>query len=187
MKTKIIKLVSLFLVAGFFLTSQNISAQNEKLTRQERKEVRKAQMEANFYILDSLLNSRTFVLKADYLRNRDGVMIPVVSNLNFIKVDGTEGILQTGSNSGLGYNGVGGVTAEGSIGTWEIFKDSKKLTYTIRFSLLTNLGSYDVLMFISADNHASATIRGLSPGWLTWQGELYTIKNSRVFKGQETI
>lgn len=183
----IIKQVSLFLVAGFLMTSQNISAQNEKLTRQERKELRKAQMEANFYILDSLLNSRTFVLKADYLRNRYGTMIPVVSNLNFIKVEGTEGILQTGSNIGFGYNGVGGVTAEGSIGTWEITKDSKKLSYTLHFSMLTNLGSYDVLMYISADNHASATIRGLSPGWLTWQGELYTIKNSRVFKGQETI
>jgi hypothetical protein len=187
MKTKIFKLVSLFLVAGFLMTSQNISAQNEKLTRQERKEIRKAQMEANFYILDSLLNSRTFVLKADYLRNRDGTMIPVVSNLNFIKVEGTEGILQTGSNSGLGYNGVGGATASGSIGSWELSKDSKKLTYTLRFSLLTNMGSYDVLMYISADNHASATIRGLSPGWLTWQGALYTIENSRVFKGQETI
>jgi len=183
----IIKQASLFLAAGFFLTSQNISAQNEKLTRQERKEVRKAQLEANFYILDSLLNSRTFVLKADYLLNREGTMIPVVSNLNFIKVEGTEGILQTGSNSGLGYNGVGGVTAEGNIGSWEISKDSKKLSYTLRFSMITNLGSYDVLMYISADNRASATIRGLSPGWLTWQGELYTIKNSIVFKGQETI
>ncbi len=183
----IIKQASLFLVAGFLLTSQNISAQNEKLTRQERKEVRKAQLETNFYILDSLLNSRTFVLKADFLRDRYGEMIPVVSNLNFIKVDGTEGVLQTGSNIGLGYNGVGGTTAEGSIGRWEITKDSKKLTYTISFNLLTNLGIYDVQMYISADNHASATIRGLSPGWLTWQGELYTIENSRVFKGQETI
>lgn len=187
MKTLIIKHASLFLVAGFFLTSQNISAQNEKLTRQERKEVRKAQMEANFYILDSLVNSRTFVLKADYLRASNGVLTPVVSTLNFIKVDGEEGVLQTGSNNGLGYNGVGGATAEGNIGSWEVSKDSKKLTYTIRFNLLTNMGSYDVLMFIGADNRASATIRGLTPGWLTWQGELYTIKNSRVFKGQETI
>lgn len=187
MKTIIFKQTGLVLAAGFLLITQNISAQDEKLTRQERKEVRKAQMEANFFILDSLLNSRTFVLKADYLRSRNGVLTPVVSNLNFIKVDGQEGVLQTGSNSGLGYNGVGGATAEGSIGSWEMSKDTRKLTYTIRFSLQTNMGTYDVLMFIGADNHASATIRGLEPGWLTWQGELYTIKNSRVFKGQETI
>jgi hypothetical protein len=186
MKTMIFKTMSLFLVSGFFFTLQNINAQDVKLSRQERNEVRKAQQETNFYILDSLLNSRSFVLKADYLRNRNGVLVPVVSNLNFIKVDRTEGVLQTGSNSGIGYNGVGGVTAEGSIGGWELTSDSKKLTYTLRFSMLTNIGNYDILMFIHADNHASATITGLTPGWLTWDGGLYSLNNTLVFKGQET-
>lgn len=30
----------------------------------------------------------------------------------------------------MGYNGVGGVTAEGNAGVWKIHKDYKKLTYT---------------------------------------------------------
>jgi len=33
--------------------------------------------------------------------------------INFIMLNASEGVLQTGSNFRVGYNGVGGVTAEG--------------------------------------------------------------------------
>jgi hypothetical protein len=102
-------------------------------------------------------------------------------------VDGSNGILQTGTNSGLGYNGVGGVTAEGTTGSWEINKDIKKLYYSVQFSIITNIGQYDIFMNVMADDHARATISGLGPGKLTWEGHLETVNNSRIFKGQETI
>jgi hypothetical protein len=149
----------------------------------ERKEVRKAQMAENFHILDSLLAAKRFVLEADFLQNRYGEVTPVVSNLNFIKVDNSNGILQTGSNYNLGYNGVGGLTAEGNIQGWKITKDLKKFSYILRFNLLTNIGDYDILMSVNSDNNASATITGLGPGKLTWNGHLATVDNSRVFKG----
>jgi len=187
MKTKSINIVRLLGVFGFFLISLNSNTQDIKLSRQERKEVRKTQMTANFYALDTLLDARCFVLEADYLQNRYGDRIPVVSNLNFIRVDRSNGILQTGSNFGSGYNGVGGVTAEGSIGSYEISKDSKKLSHTLKFSILTQIGHYDIFMTVNADNRASATITGLGPGKLTWDGQLKALYNSRVFKGQNTI
>jgi hypothetical protein len=189
MKTMKMKMnrISLFWIFGLFWICLNGNSQETKLSRQERKEVRKAQLAANFNILDSLLNSKSFVLEADFLQDSYGNRIPVVSNLNFIKVDGSNGILQTGSNYSLGYNGVGGVTAEGSLGTWEINKDPKKLSYWLRFSLLTNIGHYDIFMTVMANNHAIATISGLGPGKLTWEGHLETVNNSRIFKGQETI
>lgn len=187
MKTIRNKMVSLFLLLGLLgLTSVSYS-QNVKLTRQERKEVKKAQLTANYYILDSLLKARTFVLQADYLESKYGDRISVLPDLNFIKVYETNGILQTGSVFGVGYNGVGGVTAEGPIGTWTVYKNDKELSYTVRFSLLTNIGNYDVVMNVSSNTRASATITGLGPGRLTWSGHLGTIGNTRVFKGQNTI
>jgi hypothetical protein len=187
MKTMKFKMMSLFLVFGFFWISTNSNSQDTKLSRQELKEVRKAQMAENFNILDSLLHARSFVLEADFLQDKYGERVLVLSNLNFIKVDKTNGVLQTGAPAGRGYNGVGGVTAEGSIGKWKINKDPKRLSYTLFFSLLTNIGNYDVFMTVSSDNRASATITGLGPGKLTWQGHLETVDNSRVFKGQNTI
>jgi len=187
METKRFKLVSLFWILGIFLISFNGYSQERKLTRQEMKEVRKAQLEANYWILDSLLNSKSFVLVADYLQNRYGDRVIVSPTLNFIKINKESGILQTGSNWSMGYNGVGGVTAEGSIGKWTVFKDQKRMTYNLQFSLLTNLGHYAVAMTVSANGSARATINGLGRDRLTWEGHLETIGNSRVFKGHNSI
>jgi len=187
MKTMKINMVSLFWILGFLFITLDSNSQDIKLSRQERKEVRKAQMAANFHILDSLLNAKSFVLEADYLQNGYGYRVPVVSGLNFIKVDNLKGVLQTGSDFRVGYNGVGGVTAEGSIGSWKIDKNLKALSHTVQFTLLTQLGYYDVLMTISSDNHATATIKGSTRGQLTWDGHLETIDNARVFKGHNTI
>ena len=187
MKTIKFKTASLFWIMGLFCISLNINSQERKLTRQELKEVRKAQLEANFWALDSLLNAKSFVLEADFLQNQYGDRIIVTPTLNFIKLNENNGILQTGSNWSMGSNNVGGVTAEGAIGKYEVFKDPKKLNFTLQFSLLTNIGHYDVLMTIMADASARATITGLGRGKLTWEGHLETIENSRVFKGQNTI
>jgi len=187
MKTLRFKTVSLFLIAGLIWSFQNSYSQNVKLDRQERKEVRKAQRASNYYLLDSLLNARNFVLVADYLKNQYGDMAPVSSTLNFIKINGNYGVIQTGSNFSRGYNGVGGVTAEGNVGNWEIFKDPEKYFHRLRFTLITNIGHYDITMTVSSDNRASATVSGLWRGRLTWDGHLETAGNSRVFKGHNTI
>ena len=187
MKTLRFKTLSLFLIAGLIWTFQNSYSQNVKLDRQERKEVRKAQRTANYYMLDTLLHARNFVLVADYLKNQYGDMIPVSSMLNFIRINGNYGVIQTGSNFSRGYNGVGGVTAEGNVGNWEVFRDPKRFTHRLRFSLITNIGHYDVTMIVSSDNRATATVTGLWRGRLTWDGHLQTGGNSRVFKGQNTI
>ena len=85
------------------------------------------------------------------------------------------------------HNYVGGVTAEGSIGKYQVYKDHKKMSFTLQFSLLTNIGPYDVTMTVMANASARATISGLGRGKLTWDGHLETIENSRVFKGQNSI
>jgi len=187
MKTMKMNMLSLFLIFGFFWISLNGNSQDIKLSRQELKEVRKAQMVANFNILDSLLSAKSFVLEADFLQNKYGYRIPVTQFLNFVKVDVSNGILQTGSNFGMGYNGVGGVTAEGSVGGWKIDKDYKKLVFRLQFNLITNLGNFDIYMIVTSDNHATATITGTGSGKLTWEGHLETINNSRIFKGQDTF
>ncbi len=177
----------LFLAFGLFWISLNGFSQEVKLTRQERKEARKAELFANFHILDSLFESKSFVLEADYLENKYGDQIPVSSMVNFIMVNSTNGVLQTGNTSSIGYNGLGGVTAEGSIGTWKLNRDYKNLNFTLRFSILTDIGSYDVLMTVNAGNYARATITGIWPGKLIYSGHLNRLDGSGVYKGQRTV
>jgi len=177
----------LFLTFGFCGIPYKSYSQEIKLTRQEQKEARKAALYANFQSLDTLLGRKTFVLEANYLHNQYGNPVPVTSILNFIKVDNPKVVLQTGNNFNQGYNGVGGVTAEGDLQNWKITRNLKHLSYTISFSVTTNIGAYDVFILVGADNTATATITGLTRGSLTYQGNIVAIYNSVVYKGQKTI
>jgi hypothetical protein len=177
----------LLLTAVILLISLSGYSQESKLTKQEKRALEKTYNDANFHILDSLLNTRRFILVADFLQNEYGGRISVVQSLNFVKVNSTGGVLQTGSNSGNGSNTVGGATAEGSLSSFEIEKDIKNLVFNIRFGLNTQIGHYDVFMTVNAGNYATATITGTLPGSLTWEGHLETFENTRVFKGVNSI
>ena len=151
------------------------NAQEKSMDKRIKKEKRKAELKANYAALDSMLENRSFVLEAYYLANKYGnFRIPVSPNVNFIRVNSQKGVLQTGVNSDLGYNGVGGVTAEGNISGWKIEKDSKRLSHFLRFNIHTAIGTYDIALSVTADNHARAVISGLGPGQLIYEGQLET-------------
>ena len=187
MKRVIINTGKVLLTLGLLYISISANAQDKKAERQDRKEKRKSEAMANFAILDSLLSQKSFVLEAYYLANQYGDRIPVSPTVNFIQVNSSRGILQTGIYQTLGYNGVGGVTTEGEIGTWKIYKNFKNYTYSLRFSLQTSLGIYDISLSVTSDNHARAVISGLTPGQLIYEGHLQSVGASRVFKGSNTI
>lgn len=187
MKKLAFNIGSLFLTFGFCWISYNCYSQDIKLNKQEQKEAKRDEMVANYQVIDTLLERKNFVLEADFLQNQYGSRISVPQYLNFIRVDSSKVVLQTGSYRNLGYNGVGGVTAEGRLERWNLVKNFKSLSYFLQFSVITNIGFYDVSMTINADNNVRARITGLTPGELIYEGHLQTIDNSAVFKGQNTF
>lgn len=186
-RCKLLIFLTLTLLWIPYLGSSQEFSQDRKLTRREKKEAQKAGLYENFKAIETLLDKKTFVLEAEYLQNRYGGDIPVSSNINFIQVDPSAVVLQTGSSAASGYNGVGGVTAEGNLNTWKVTKDQKRMNYTVFFTTTTNIGTYDVLLRIGADASATATITGMTRGSLTYRGNLVAPYNSRVFKGQRTM
>jgi hypothetical protein len=187
MKTLVFKMERMLLVSGLLLITVISNSQDTKLTRQEQKEAKRDRQYFNFQVLDTLLKNRSFVLEADFLENQYGNRKPVMSNINFIMVDSLRAVLQTGSNSNFGLNGVGGTTAEGSISGLKIVKNEKNLSYFLRFTVNSNIGIYDVTMNISSNNTARATITGLTRGKLVYDGRIQTLYNSGVYKGRNSI
>lgn len=187
MKTSTVKLSSLFLAIGLLLVSFNSNSQDIKMTRQEKKEARKIVQYTNFQVLDSMITGRSFVLEADYLENQYGNRTPVLSTLNFVMVDSSNVVLQTGSNNRMGSNDIGGTTAEGNIQNLKIDKDLKNLSYSLAFSVTTDIGTFDIYMTINSDRYARATISGITPGKLIWFGRVETLSDSHVFKGRNSI
>jgi len=190
MKTKRIKLliVCLILITGVTGAYNSVYAQSKKEAKKAMKEAEKAMLTANFYAQDTILNLREFVLEADYLQGRRGEIVPVRSNLNFIKVQGERGILQTGNPLYVGNfgNGIGGDTTEGNIHNYRVKRNTKSLTHNVTFVLTSTLGTFNINMNVMADNTASATITSSRSTYLTWKGTLVALFNTNVFRGQDT-
>jgi hypothetical protein len=186
MKKVMIKIGRLILAGGFLMIPLIINSQDIKFTRQEKKEARAAERLANFHALDSLIEGKNFVLEADFLENQYGNRHPVSSVLNFVKVEPQRVVMQIGSNSYLGYNGVGGITVEGNMERWKIYKNIKRSSIALQFTVTTNLGTYDISMTVNADNSARAVISGYTRGKLIYSGSLVAYNNSNVYKGQSS-
>jgi hypothetical protein len=187
MKTSINKLEYAFLTIVFLLVAFKSYSQDDKLTRQEKKAAQKEQQYINYQVLDSMIKNKSFVLEADFLENGFGGRRPVMSNINFIMVDSLKAVLQTGNDNRMGYNGVGGVTAEGQISNMKVTKNQKSLSFFLRFTVSTQVGFYDVAMNIYSTNFARAEITGLTAGKLIYDGRIQTLYNSRVYKGRSLI
>jgi hypothetical protein len=187
MKTSFIKLEIMFLTIGLFLISSISYSQDTKLSKQEKKEARRDRQYFNFQVLDTLIQNKSFILQADFLQNEYGTRIPVLSDLNFIKIDSTDAVLQTGSSARMGTNGVGGTTAEGSIKGLKITKNLKNLSFDLRFTVVTDIGIYDVNMTINSNRSARATISGLTRGKLIYDGRIENIYNRGFYKGHNSI
>ena len=186
MKTANIKflIVCLIFITGI-TGAYNVVCAQDNLTRKEKKELERAILTANFYAQDTVLNIREFVLEADYLQSRRGQLVPVNNNINFVKVQNTKGTLQTGSITGIGFNGMGGVTTEGNIFNYKVSGNTKSLTHKVSFDLVSNLGTFNIIISIMANNTASATITSTDSTYLTWKGNLVALFNTTVFKGMD--
>jgi len=181
---------SIVIIAALCLLS--VSSLSQELSKKEQrklyKEIKKEQMaeevalQAEF--VKMMLFQRRFVLEAQQLKDKRGNMIYVSSMINFVAADSINGVIQVGSNSYVGLNGVGGMTVEGSISSYEYTYNEKKGFHYLKYNLHTSSGTYDVRMNISPAGKADATISSSWPGKLSYVGNIVPPASSRVFKGR---
>ncbi len=164
-------------------TSGVVGQTTEHASKLNRKEKRAVERERLYQSNKQMLENRSFVVETDYLQNHYGVRIPVNSSINFIMVDAGEAVIQIGSNTGMGYNGVGGITAKGKITNWELKENEKKKTFDLSMHILTSIGMYDVNMTIG-NFGATARISGIRRGNLMFDGDMVALEESAVYEGQ---
>ena len=187
MKSYFIILIALALTSG--LCAQT----NEKeLTRKEKRELKKKEdaklSEAMAKVLSLAIDSQLWVLEANTLSNKYGNTVPVNSNLNFIAIEKDEAFIQLGSNSGLGPNGVGGISVRANITKYEVKRNEKKGNYYVHIYTSSALGSWDIRIDCNKDGSiASATVQGNTSKRVNYQGEIVPLGQSRVYKGTPVI
>ncbi len=159
-------------------------SEQRRLRKEARKEAKRLEEEKAMALTKHLIDARKFVLIADFIGNNRGTRIPVSSTINFIKIDTAHCVIQIGSLNGIGYNGVGGVTAEGRISKFKITQNKKGNSYTMRLTTNTIIGTYDIVLFINAIGNADATVTGIAPGALRYYGRIVPIENSKIYQGR---
>jgi hypothetical protein len=153
MKKSILKISSFFLILGLCIPNI-LNSQDLKLTKKELKEVRKAEKVNKYKALGALLESRRFVFEAEY-RGQGGTEVsPDRLNLgrNYIRIDSLIASVQF---EGWGPKPKPPQPWDGNIENWELFKNDKKLSYDLQFTISGMTKNY----YISVDRYSSAKLK----------------------------
>jgi len=170
----------------FFSSTFLTQAQNEKkLSRKERKELKKQQRAEQKEALLQLLNSKAWVIEAHTVFDRYNNSFQLNPTINFVGVKGDEGAIQLGFNGLIGWNGVGGVTIDGNVTKYEIKegKDKSSPSVNLRFQG-RGVGSATINITVNSSGQATARVSGDFGDRITFSGNIISLDNSTVYKGQ---
>ncbi len=174
-------------VLSFNLFAQEISNEEwRNMSRQERKEYRERErIEQQKWIMQ-LLTSKAWVLEAHTLQDRYGESANIQPSLNFVGVAGENATAQLGSNGEIGWNGVGGITVEGSVRQYEMKEGNKPGSGAyLRIEISgASSGHISISIQVSADGTAAATLSDNFGDRLTYRGRIVPLAESTVYKGQ---
>ncbi len=191
---KLVYFLVFFLMLGFMLPQQSF-AQKKVLTRNEirkiekrkRKQARlKASLKSRAYYAN-LLKKHYFVFQADHLYGPGGMSYSVTPDINFLAVVKNKVILQFGFDGVMGWNGVGGLTAEGFLDNYKFHpgktvKQAMMITSNIR---PRGGGSTPYLtMTVNNDGYAYLDVMMGIRGKISMSGQLVAPSQSSVYKGQ---
>ncbi|HTX89073.1 MAG TPA: DUF4251 domain-containing protein [Bacteroidales bacterium] len=184
MKPILLSLVLLLSCPGMNAQDQTSAKESRKEASQRKKAEKEAKIDSLYRLTGKLLETRRIVLEATTLSGRMGRPVHVSSILNFVAIDSDNVVLQVGSVQAIGYNGVGGITAQGRANGWRISPSDKQKMYDLFLTANTNKGVYDIHISIDYSGYATATLTGYSAGQINFTGNLVPVKNSGVYKGQ---
>jgi len=183
------KKYSLFIILFFSVVFMTESfGQSEREKKKMEKEAKKAERHDQDSIsnehLKALVAKRTFVLEANTLYTRQGESFVLNPTINFVGFDGKNSTIQLSFNQLVGWNGVGGVTLNGTISKMEFTDNKNGFGFTIDAVVKQKAGGAVTLIFrISASGNARVDMSGSYGERLSFQGNIVSLEETRVYKG----
>lgn len=170
----------------FLVNANYIFAQGEKkLSKKERKELKKQQQIEKKQAIIALLDSKAWVIEAHTVFDRYNQSYQINPSINFVGVKENEGALQLGFNGLIGWNGVGGITIDGDVTKYEVKegKSNASPTVNLRFQG-RGIGSATINITINSSGQATARVNGDFGDRITFSGVIKSLEESNVYKGQ---
>lgn len=158
---------------------------NESLTKEEQKELNEKIDSIMFVQGVQAIKDKQFTLEADKIISKRGRTAFVTSNTNFVMVNGDEAVVQVAfNNSGFGPNGLGGITVEGTVSSYQL-KENKKGNITLTMNVTgVGISARLIIYMTKGSNRASVEISpNFNSNRTTLSGILLPNDQSLVFKG----
>lgn len=179
------KLIVLCLCILLININVSIAQQDKKLSKKEKKELRKQQQIEQNRIIIELLYSKNWVIEAHTVYDRYSQSYQLNPTINFVGVKDEEGALQLGFDGLIGWNGVGGVTVDGKVTKYEVKEGNGKSgpTLNLRFQG-RGIGSAIINVTVNSSGQATARVNGDFGDRITFAGTIKPLEESAVYKGQ---
>lgn len=162
----------------------SLTKEERKILKNEQKKQAEKMMSMN---TAQALRSSQFILKADRVRGRGGSIINVNPRINFVSVQGEEVYVQLGSDTGIGYNGVGGVTLKGKVTGYSVEQDKKNGNYYILLNTLGTGGALTITIRVNVTGEMADAI--VQTNWgsrVDFIGNVVPAGRLQVYKGTES-
>ena len=180
-------IIMLFTVTAMAQEKAALTREEKKAIRQEQKMQKEAMLART---TAEALRSGCFVLKADQVRGRGGYIASVNPTINFVAVEGKDAYVQLASSSGVGFNGLGGITLRGRITSFDMNQGDKNGSYNIVMNTVGPGGILTIMMNVNRTGEmASATVRTNWGQRVDMNGFLvpWTGTGTRIYKGKESF
>ena len=170
------------------LSVGSISAQSSSADRKAAKKAKKEQEQKlaleNTDRLYNLIESKQFVLEANTLFDRSGMSFQLNSNTNFVGFDGKNSTIQLAFDQLVGWNGVGGITMDGTIESVEVKKGKKDVGITATINVRPKSGGMVRMVFrSSSEGNARVDLSGAYGDKFSFQGRVVSLAETTVYKG----
>ena len=179
------KMVSI-LICALALMVGHIQAQEVELTKEEKKALQEKIDSIQHAEAVEAINAKKFTLEADQVVFKYGQTAYVTSNTNFVSVDGEDAVVQVAFNiPSAGPNGLGGVTVDGKVSSYEMRTDKKGTLYLSMNVMGVGISARLDISMPKGTNNATVTITpNFNSNRLTLNGVILPAFKSSVFKGR---
>lgn len=179
------KMVSI-LICALALMVGHIQAQEVELTKEEKKALQEKIDSIQHAEAVEAINAKKFTLEADQVVFKYGQTAYVTSNTNFVSVDGEDAVVQVAFNIPVaGPNGLGGVTVDGKVSSYEMRTDKRGTLYLSMNVMGVGISARLDISMPKGTNNATVTITpNFNSNRLTLNGVILPAFKSSVFKGR---
>ena len=106
------------------------------------------------------------------------------SNINFVGFDGKYATIQLAFDQLIGWNGVGGITLDGTIENVEVKKGKNDIGVSATINVRPKTGGMIRMVFrSSSDGNARVDVSGAYGDKFSFQGRIVSLAETTVYKG----